>query len=116
LKAKILAHLFLLEVKFSLTSSSSAYISRTGLLWVQLFSLKAEAFLKQQKPEDADTVLLAAQKVEDALRKVTSLPADTTTLLVQAQIDMALGRYQLCLNIFTSCIENNHFFFVKLSS
>ncbi len=55
--------------------------------------MKAEAFLKQKKPEDADTVLLAAQKVEDALRRVTSLPADTTTLLVQAQIDMALGRY-----------------------
>ena len=55
--------------------------------------MKAEAFLKQQKHDDAETVLLAAQKVEDALRKVTSLPADTTTLLVQAQIDMALGRY-----------------------
>lgn len=54
--------------------------------------MKAEAFLKQQKHEEAETVLLAAQKVEDALRKVTSLPADTTTLLVQAQIDLALGR------------------------
>lgn len=59
---------------------------------LQIFSLKAEAFLKQRKPENADTVLLAAQKVEDGLRKCTSLPADTTTLLVQAQIDMALGR------------------------
>lgn len=60
----------------------------------QLFSMKAEAFLKQQKHEEAETVLLAAQKVEDALRKVTSLPADTTTLLVQAQIDLALGRFE----------------------
>ncbi|XP_024370770.1 TPR repeat-containing thioredoxin TTL1 isoform X1 [Physcomitrium patens] len=60
----------------------------------QLFALKAEAFLKQQKHEDADSVLLAAQKVEDMLRRVTSLPADTTTLLVQAQIDMALGRFE----------------------
>lgn len=60
----------------------------------QVFSLKAEAFLKQKKPEEADTVLLAAQKVEDGLRRVTSLPADTTTLLVQAQIDMALGRFE----------------------
>lgn len=63
------------------------------LLLFQLFSLKAEAFLRQQKHDDAEIVLLAAQKVEDALRRVTTLPADTTTLLVQAQIDMALGRY-----------------------
>jgi len=69
------------------------YVSRTGLFLLQVFSLKAEAFLKQQKPEDAITVLFATQKVEDALRRVTSLPADTTTLLLQAQIDMALGRY-----------------------
>lgn len=62
--------------------------------------MKAEAFLKQQKHEDAETVLLAAQKVEDALRKVTSLPADTTTLLVQAQIDMALGRYSIISFLF----------------
>ena len=68
--------------------------------------------MKQQKHEDAETVLLAAQKVEDALRKVTSLPADTTTLLVQAQIDMALGRYLLlsfhyCFDTSDSAILRN---------
>uniref|UniRef100_A0A7I4F338 Uncharacterized protein n=1 Tax=Physcomitrium patens TaxID=3218 RepID=A0A7I4F338_PHYPA len=60
----------------------------------QMFSLKAEAFLKQQKHDEADAILLAAQKIEDSLRKFTSLPADITTLLTQVQVDMALDRFE----------------------
>jgi tetratricopeptide (TPR) repeat protein len=60
----------------------------------QLFALKAEAFLKLHRYEEADIVLSAAKKIEGALRKSTSMQADTQTLLVQAQVDMALGRFE----------------------
>ncbi|CAK9270182.1 unnamed protein product, partial [Sphagnum jensenii] len=60
----------------------------------QLFALKAEAFLKLHRYEEADIVLSAAKKIEGALRKSTSMQADTRTLLVQAQVDMALGRFE----------------------
>ncbi|CAK9872936.1 unnamed protein product [Sphagnum jensenii] len=60
----------------------------------QLFALKAEAFLKLHRYEEADVVLSAAKKIEGALRKSTSMQADTRTLLVQAQVDMALGRFE----------------------
>jgi hypothetical protein len=59
---------------------------------LQLFALKAEAFLKLHRYEEADIGLSAAKKIEGALRKSTSMQADTRTLLVQAQVDMALGR------------------------
>jgi tetratricopeptide (TPR) repeat protein len=61
---------------------------------LQLFALKAEALLKLHRLEEADIVLSTAQKIEDALRKSTSMEADTTTLLVQAQVDMAVGRFE----------------------
>ncbi|CAM6061700.1 unnamed protein product [Sphagnum tenellum] len=60
----------------------------------QLFALKAEALLKLHRLEEADIVLSTAQKIEGALRKSTSMEADTTTLLVQAQVDMAVGRFE----------------------
>jgi len=60
---------------------------------LQFFALKAEALLKLHRLEEADIVLSTAQKIEGALRKSTSMEADTTTLLVQAQVDMAVGRY-----------------------
>ncbi len=60
---------------------------------LQVFAFKAEALLKLHRHEEADTVVSAAQKVETTLRKCRNVPADTTMLLVQSEIDMALGRY-----------------------
>jgi hypothetical protein len=58
----------------------------------KVFAFKAEALLKLHRHEEADTVVSAAQKVETTLRKCRNVPADTTMLLVQSEIDMALGR------------------------
>jgi hypothetical protein len=58
----------------------------------QILTLKAEALLKLCRPEEADTVIMSAQKMETALRKATGMPPDTNMLIVQADIDMALGR------------------------
>ncbi|CAM6020557.1 unnamed protein product [Sphagnum balticum] len=59
----------------------------------QILTLKAEALLKLCRPEEADTVIMSAQKVETALRKATGMPPDTNMLIVQADVDMALGRF-----------------------
>jgi hypothetical protein len=59
---------------------------------LQLFALKAEAFLKLHKYEEADILLVTAHKIEGGLSKSTSIQADIRTLLVQAQVDMTLGR------------------------
>ncbi|CAK9190578.1 unnamed protein product [Sphagnum troendelagicum] len=59
----------------------------------QILTLKAEALLKLCRPEEADTVIMSAQKVETALRKATGMPPDTNMLIVQANVDMALGRF-----------------------
>lgn len=59
---------------------------------LQVFAFKAEALLKLHRHEEADTVVSAAQKVETTLRKCRNVTADTTMLLVQSEIDMALGR------------------------
>jgi tetratricopeptide (TPR) repeat protein len=59
----------------------------------QILALKAEALLKLCRPEDAEMVITSAQKVETALRKATGMLTDTTILIVQVQIDMALGRF-----------------------
>jgi hypothetical protein len=59
---------------------------------LQVFAFKAEALLKLHRHEEADIVVSAAQKVETTLRKCRNVPADTTMLLVQSEIDMALGR------------------------
>jgi tetratricopeptide (TPR) repeat protein len=61
---------------------------------LQVFAFKAEALLKLHRHEEADTVVSAAQKVETTLRKCRNVPADTTMLLVQSEIDMALGRFE----------------------
>jgi tetratricopeptide (TPR) repeat protein len=60
----------------------------------QLFALKAEAFLKLHKYEEADILLTTAHKIESGLSKSTSIQADIRTLLVQAQVDMTLGRFE----------------------
>lgn len=60
----------------------------------KVFAFKAEALLKLHRHEEADTVVSAAQKVETTLRKCRNVPADTTMLLVQSEIDMALGRFE----------------------
>jgi tetratricopeptide (TPR) repeat protein len=60
----------------------------------QLFALKAEAFLKLHKYEEADILLATAHKIESGLSKSTSIQADIRTLLVQAQVDMTLGRFE----------------------
>ncbi|CAM6029787.1 unnamed protein product, partial [Sphagnum balticum] len=60
----------------------------------QLFALKAEAFLKLHKYEEADILLVTAHKIESGLSKSTSIQADIRTLLVQAQVDMTLGRFE----------------------
>ncbi|CAN5952660.1 unnamed protein product [Sphagnum jensenii] len=59
----------------------------------QILTLKAEALLKLCRPEEADTVIMSAQKVQTALRKATGMPPDTNMLIVQADVDMALGRF-----------------------
>ncbi|CAM6034116.1 unnamed protein product [Sphagnum compactum] len=59
----------------------------------QILALKAEALLKLCRPEEAEMVITSAQKVETALRKATGMLTDTTILIVQVQIDMALGRF-----------------------
>jgi hypothetical protein len=79
---------------------------------LQLFALKAEAFLKLHRYEEADVVLSAAKKIEGALRKSTSMQADTRTLLVQAQVDMALGRLvnSLICFLLIGCNPGSFFF------
>ncbi|CAM6025301.1 unnamed protein product [Sphagnum balticum] len=59
----------------------------------QILAFKAEALLKLCRPEEAEMVITSAQKVETALRKATGMLTDTTILIVQVQIDMALGRF-----------------------
>jgi vacuolar-type H+-ATPase subunit C/Vma6 len=71
-----------------------------NLLLLQILALKAEALLKLCRPEDAEMVITSAQKVETALRKATGMLTDTTILIVQVQIDMALGRYYSVSSIF----------------
>jgi hypothetical protein len=80
------------------------------LLLFQILALKAEALLKLCRPEEAEMVITSAQKVETALRKATGMLTDTTILIVQVQIDMALGRYFSVSSIFlpnvlSSCLS-----------
>ncbi len=48
--------------------------------------------MKLHKYEEADILLVTAHKIESGLSKSTSIQADIRTLLVQAQVDMTLGR------------------------
>lgn len=60
----------------------------------QIFGYKSEALLGLHKPDEADGVCTAAQRVERSLVKSGVLPADPFLLIVRAQIDMALGRFE----------------------
>ncbi len=78
-----------------------------NLLLLQILALKAEALLKLCRPEEAEMVITSAQKVETALRKATGMLTDTTILIVQVQIDMALGRYYLVSSMFLPNVLNS---------
>eukprot|EP00249_Psilotum_nudum_P021274 c28041_g3_i3 orf=546-3113(+) len=58
----------------------------------QIYGYKAEALLKLQRPDEADSVLAAAQRVENSLTKPGVMPADSSLFVIRAHIDMALGR------------------------
>jgi hypothetical protein len=58
----------------------------------KIFGYKSEALLRIHKPEDADTVCVAAQRIEAPLVKFGVLPANPFLLIIRAQLDMALGR------------------------
>ncbi|MCO5575486.1 hypothetical protein L7F22_029287 [Adiantum nelumboides] len=60
----------------------------------QIFGYKSEALLGLHRPDDADGVCTAAQKVESSLVKSGVVLADPFLLMVRTHIDMALGRFE----------------------
>ncbi|KAH7420700.1 hypothetical protein KP509_13G017700 [Ceratopteris richardii] len=60
----------------------------------QVMGYKAEALLKLGKFSEADGVLSAAQRIEEALTKLGITPADSFLYLIRAYLDMALGRFE----------------------
>ncbi|KAI5063283.1 hypothetical protein GOP47_0021830 [Adiantum capillus-veneris] len=60
----------------------------------QIFGYKSEALLGLHRPDEADSVCTAAQRVESSLIKSGVILADPFLLIVRAQVDMALGRFE----------------------
>jgi tetratricopeptide (TPR) repeat protein len=61
----------------------------------QFFASKAEALLKLQRLDEAATVLMTALKIEvDASTRYFGIAGISYLLLVQTQVDMALGRFE----------------------
>lgn len=61
----------------------------------QFFAAKAEALLKLQRLDDAATVLMTAPKIEvDTCTRYFGIAGNSYLLLVQAQVDLALGRFE----------------------
>jgi tetratricopeptide (TPR) repeat protein len=60
---------------------------------VQVMAYKAEALLKLHKPEEADSVISSAKRFEETLKRSALAQTYSLVLLVQAQVDMALGRF-----------------------
>ena len=58
-----------------------------------MLGYKAEALLKLHKPDEAGAVVSKASDVERTLTKLGITPPDSFLFMVQAQVDMALGRY-----------------------
>ncbi|KAJ7542635.1 hypothetical protein O6H91_09G004400 [Diphasiastrum complanatum] len=59
----------------------------------KVFALKAEALLRIGKTDEATRVISAAQKVESSLKRNMAL-ADSFVQIVQAEIYLALGKFQ----------------------
>lgn len=62
----------------------------------QVFASKAEALLKLHKLDEADAVLMCADKAEgiSTPSRFHGIVVDSYVLLVRAQVDMALGRFE----------------------
>ncbi|KAI5055406.1 hypothetical protein GOP47_0028927 [Adiantum capillus-veneris] len=60
----------------------------------QVMGYKAEALLKLRKLDEADTVLSAAQKIDEALTKLGITLVDSFLYVLRAHLDMALGRFE----------------------
>jgi len=62
----------------------------------QVFASKAEALLKIHKLDEADAVLMCADKAEGISTPIRfhGIVGDSYVLLVRAQVDMALGRFE----------------------
>ncbi|GLJ49758.1 hypothetical protein SUGI_1056490 [Cryptomeria japonica] len=79
----------------SLLRESTAAIMAGADSAPQLYASKAEALLKIQRLDEADGVLMAAPKiVVDASARFYGIVGNSYLLLVQAQVDMALGRFE----------------------
>lgn len=61
----------------------------------QFFASKAEALLKLQRLDEAATVLMTAPKIEvDTSTRYFGIAGNSYLLLVQSQVDLALGRFE----------------------
>lgn len=60
----------------------------------QVMGYKAEALLKLRKFDEADIVLSAAQRVDEALTKLGITPPDSFLNVLRAHLDMGLGRFE----------------------
>lgn len=60
---------------------------------MQVMAYKSEALLKLHRPEEADSVMSNSRRFEETLKRTSLTQTYSTVLFVQAQVDMALGRY-----------------------
>ncbi|KAL3680795.1 hypothetical protein R1sor_023751 [Riccia sorocarpa] len=60
----------------------------------QILAYKSEALLKLHRPEEADEVFANVRKVEEVLKRQSFSAINVVVLVIQAEIDMALGRFE----------------------
>ncbi|KAG6541934.1 hypothetical protein Mapa_016659 [Marchantia paleacea] len=60
----------------------------------QILAYKAEALLKLHRPDEADEVFANVRKVEEVLKRQSFAAINIVVLIIQAQIDMAMGRFE----------------------
>ena len=74
----------------------------------QLIACKAEALLKLHQIEDADSYLSSIQKLEQyspsSQIRFFDMVAEAYALFVQAQVEMALGRWALKYEVTIYCL------------
>jgi DnaJ family protein C protein 7 len=74
-------------------------IHKGTILCVQLLALRSEALLRLHKLEEADSTITSLLKLDNASlpstpTKVSGMSADSYVHIVQAQVNMAFGRYK----------------------
>ncbi|OAE36004.1 hypothetical protein AXG93_93s1430 [Marchantia polymorpha subsp. ruderalis] len=60
----------------------------------QILAYKAEALLKLHRPDEADEVFANVRKVEEVLKRQSFAAINIVVLIIQAQMDMAMGRFE----------------------